>query len=243
MAEEQPQGMKIGDGLYIALADPSTLREQDINAQVMNPHLFDQLTENVKTRGQLESLPYCYQYQGEGTIEIISGHHRVRAAVAAGLESIPILLDTQEMKRSEKVAKQIAHNQLSGEQDTDTLRTMLTMIDDIDDMITTGLPDDLLPTPDSDDTALLVPSADFAWRTVTLMFLPEDLEDLEAAVDQIDKNTSMVGLADREIYEKFSSALVRWAGEMNIHNMSTALHELVRVAEDDLARKAAEDDT
>jgi len=37
------------------------------------------LTSNIAKRGQLESLPYVYK-DGE-QLYIVSGHHRVRAAV------------------------------------------------------------------------------------------------------------------------------------------------------------------
>ena len=47
-----------------------------------------------------------------GYYEIISGHHRVRAGRAAGLEWFYVLVDgDEELSRSKIVSKQLSHNQ------------------------------------------------------------------------------------------------------------------------------------
>ena len=47
----------MGTGLIIAKVQIDKLREQDINARIMKKEMQDQLTANIKNRGQLESLP------------------------------------------------------------------------------------------------------------------------------------------------------------------------------------------
>lgn len=94
----------------MARVDPSSLREQDLNARTMPREKFNQLVENVKRRGQLEELPYCAET--EKGIEIVSGHHRVRAAKNAGLETIPVLLDRSGL--SHRVRDVIKRLQKSG---------------------------------------------------------------------------------------------------------------------------------
>ncbi|HEU5032745.1 MAG TPA: ParB/Srx family N-terminal domain-containing protein, partial [Spirillospora sp.] len=82
---EQPdlsQRFPIADGLYVMWLEPTVLREQDVNAQTMSPRHFDRLTENIRGRGMIESLPYVYWPDEEGVPEIVSGHHRCRAARA-----------------------------------------------------------------------------------------------------------------------------------------------------------------
>ena len=49
----------------------------------MKNEMQRQLTDNIKKRGQLESLPFCALTQNETRIEIISGHHRIRSAKEA----------------------------------------------------------------------------------------------------------------------------------------------------------------
>ena len=68
----------LGNNLKIVKVDiNSELKEQSLNAQTMGKEAFSQLVANVKKRGGLESLPYCVLKDGK--IEIVSGHHRVRA--------------------------------------------------------------------------------------------------------------------------------------------------------------------
>jgi len=81
-----------------------SLREQDINPRILPNTAMRQLIKNIGNRGMLESLPYCVQT--DKGIEIVSGHHRVRAARAADLAEIYILLDTSGLSRDEIKAKQ-----------------------------------------------------------------------------------------------------------------------------------------
>lgn len=57
------------------------IREQDINARIMKNEMQRQLTDNIKKRGQLESLPFCALTEDGNRIEIISGHHRIRLSL------------------------------------------------------------------------------------------------------------------------------------------------------------------
>lgn len=221
---------EIADGLYVMWVDVASLREQDLNAQMMQPRHFDRLTENIRQRGQIESLPYCHWPDETGPVEIVSGHHRARAARAAGLRQIPAIVDTKPMRRSEVVAKQIAHNELHGEPDEAILAQLVKMIDNVDDLLTTGLPEDKLPTVDPDDTKLDLPHAEFDWRLVTLMFLPAQMADFTAALDAIDKHSEVVGFADRTQFEDFAKAVHRYGWLQNVRSMATAITVLTELA-------------
>lgn len=103
----------MGSGLVIAKVHLADIREQDINARIMKNETQKQLTDNIKKRGQLESLPYCALI--DGRIEIISGHHRIRSAKDSGvLEEVFVILDLSGLRRSQVAAKQIAHNAING---------------------------------------------------------------------------------------------------------------------------------
>ena len=70
MAEEQSKGIQqiegceviydMGSGLVIAKVPLDKVKEQDINARIMKNEMQDQLTANIKKRGQLESLPLLF---------------------------------------------------------------------------------------------------------------------------------------------------------------------------------------
>ncbi len=154
MTDDSVTTFDLGDGIEIRLLDPATLHEQSIDAQIMSPTKFDQLVANIRARGALESFPYCWE-PFEGVVEIVSGHHRTRAAVVAGLEVIPVIVDTLAMTAEEVRAKQIAHNALTGESDTQVLAGMMKDIKGPDLLLRSGLSADLLPTSGTTGSDLL----------------------------------------------------------------------------------------
>ena len=124
----------MGHGLVIAKVKLADIREQDINARIMKNETQKQLTDNIKKRGQLESLPFCALIDEK--IEVISGHHRIRSAKDSGvMQEIFVILDISGLRRSQVAAKQLAHNAINGYDDQSTLREIAKMIDDVDDMM------------------------------------------------------------------------------------------------------------
>ncbi|MFB8347935.1 ParB N-terminal domain-containing protein [Streptomyces niveus] len=239
------ESMQIGEDLYIRWVDVTSLREQDINAQVMQPRHFERLTGNIRKRGALESLPYCHQPGGEGPIEVISGHHRSRAARSAGINRVPAIIDTRKMRRSEVIAKQIAHNELHGNPDKDVLAQLVSMIDNVDDLIATGLDEDQLPTVEADDTKLAIPHGEFDWRAATLMFLPHQMDDFKDAMTAIASGTDLVGVASVDQFEDFASAVYAFGRCKDVRNFTTMVALLTDIARREVAeaaRQAAEED-
>lgn len=234
------QSMKIGEDLHIKWVEIAALREQDINAQVMQPGHFERLAGNIRKRGQLESLPYAHQPGGDGPVSVISGHHRARAARAAGLTHIPVIVDTRDMRRSEIVAKQIAHNELHGDPDKDVLAQLIAMIDNVDDLIATGLDESQLPTVDPDDTKLAIPHGEFEYRTASLMFLPHQMEDFKAAVAAIDSGTDLVGVAPVELFEPFAEAVYAFSRCKDVRNFTTMIVLLTDIARREVEQAEAE---
>lgn len=232
--------MQIGEDLYIRWVDVTTLREQDINAQVMQPRHFERLTGNIRKRGALESLPYCHQPGGEGPVEVISGHHRSRAARSAGINRIPAIIDTRKMRRSEVIAKQIAHNELHGNPDKDVLAQLVSMIDNVDDLIATGLDEDQLPTVEPDDTKLAIPHGEFDWRAATLMFLPHQMEDFKDAITAIASGTDVVGVASAEQFDEFASAVYAFGRCKDVRNFTTMVALLTDIARREIEQAAQE---
>lgn len=232
--------MKIGDDIVIKVVQISALKEQDVNAQVMEDRHFERLTENIRIRGQVESLPYCHQPGEEGPISIISGHHRVRAARMAGLTEIPCIVDYRDMNRSEIVAKQIAHNELHGDPDEKVMSQLIAMIDSVDDLLMTGLDEDHLPVPEDDDTKLNLPHAEFDWRIVNFTFLPDSLATIEEALETIDKKSELIGVAPREDFQGFSENIIQYARLNGIKSLGTAVDVLLKLAITEIERIESE---
>lgn len=233
--DDTPQVFQVGDGLTIRSVAVSALKEQDINAQKMDPAKFERLVENIRQRGAVESIPYAHQPGGTGPITIISGHHRARAARAAGLTTIPVLVDTADMPRSLVAAKQIAHNELVGNPDALLLAQLVQRIDSPDDFLLSGL--DAAPIPDVDlpRTTLALPQAKFDYRTVTIMFLPEQLDDFEDFLKTLPQTADTVGAAHLDQFPEFAKAVSTYMRVRNIKNMAAAITVLTQIANQQIA--------
>lgn len=221
-----------GPALYIARVKITALREQDINAQVMQPREFERLVENIRERGALESLPYCTSQDG-GPIEIVSGHHRVRASRDAGHTEIWVILDLAPMTRSQIRAKQIAHNALVGTSDESILRRMIEDVKSVDDLLATGLPDDFLPLPSSMPNPIMsTPQASFDWHVVSITFLPHQMDTFRDLITQLDGHKELVGVAPVECFDSFASHLAQFARFREIRSVGTTIAVLSRIAAD-----------
>ena len=183
MAEEQSKGIQqiegceviydMGSGLVIAKVPLDKVKEQDINARIMKNEMQDQLTANIKKRGQLESLPLFVLVDGK--LEIISGHHRVKSARAAEMKEIIAIVDVSGLSRSKIAAKQLAHNAISGFDDDSTLREIVKMIDDVDDMIESFVGKEIMEEPLEQYDKMLSPAVQFDFKNVTFTFLPHQV--------------------------------------------------------------------
>src|SRR5437667_8151464 len=105
--------LELGNGLELWKVPPSALREQDVNARSMPKAMFERLAQTIARDKRLESLPLCAKT--ERGLEIVSGHHRLRAATAAGVIELFALVDVTGLSRSQIAAKQLAHNSIEGE--------------------------------------------------------------------------------------------------------------------------------
>lgn len=221
---------EMGAGLIIAKVPAEFIREQDINARIMKNEMQRQLTDNIKKRGQLESLPFC-ALTCEGTrIEIISGHHRIRSGKDAGLKEFFVILDISGLNRSKITAKQIAHNAISGFDDKETLKTLAKMLDDVDDMIESYAGKDILAEPDEELEKYLSPSIQFDFKNVLLMFLPHQISDFDKLVDAAKRLApDYVGVAEIDVYKPFIEALVKYQGFSDIKNISAAIHAMTKL--------------
>ena len=207
----------MGSGLVIAKVKLTDFREQDINARIMKTEMQKQLTDNIKKRGQLESLPFCALIDGK--IEIISGHHRIRSAKDSGvLTELFVILDTTGLRRSQVAAKQLAHNAISGFDDQSTLKEIAKMIDDVDDMLESYIGKDIIGEPMAELEKLLSPKVEFDWKNVTFTFLGSLSPD-------------MLGVADIDQHEEFIETITKYQQFANVKNTGAAIHAMIKATE------------
>jgi len=229
---ELPEGVfkiaDLGDGIIVAKVSINILKEQDKNAHLMKPEMFRQLHENIKKRGTLESLPYC-ALTDKG-VEIVSGHHRYRAAKEAGLKEIFVLLDTSGLNRSQIAAKQIAHNALVGFDDSTVLREIAQMINDVDDMIESYIGKGIIAEQIGQLEKYISPILNYDFKEVEFMFLPHQIEDLEKLVKSVQGKKDYIGAAHISQFEKLLITLTKYQKFSDIVNLGAAIHRIIEVA-------------
>jgi hypothetical protein len=216
-------------------------KEQDRNAQVLPPEMMERLSETIKRDKRLESIPFVVKRtkgNGEVYFEIVSGHHRVRATRMAGVNEILVLADTTDMPRSKVVAKQIAHNSITGLADPAVLIEMFDEIDNLEDaleafvdpaMLKESLLEEELPVEEVD--------IDEDWRTVMLAFLGNHLESFEGIIARLSGTEDMVGAIDMNQFELFQSSVARVSQRIRVHNIGAVIVAMCNMVNDQLDRE------
>ena len=216
----------MGTGLVIAKVSIDAVKEQDINARIMKKEMQDQLTMNIKNRGQLESLPFLVLK--DGVLEIISGHHRIKSARAAGMKEIICLIDVSGLTRSKIASKQLAHNAISGFDDESTLREIVKMLDDVDDMLESFIGKEILEEPLEQYNKLLSPAVQFDFKNITFTFLPHQVKDMEALIKALETTSpDLIGVANYEDAKHFVETLSRYQKFSDVRNIGAAIHSMI----------------
>jgi len=229
--------LDLDEGLEIWRVSPFRLKEQERNARVQSSHAFTSLVRNVKTRGALESLPFVCR-QGED-FYIVSGHHRVRAAIQAELPTIVVLVDPSPRTRSEIVAKQLAHNAIQGKDDPAVLLQLMAEIDDVEAMIESAVDKAALEKQIKQDISVPDIKVDFDWKTVQLAFLPTQVKDLEALAAVVG-DADLVGVVDATVYADFMAVMKRLGKAQNIRSLGAIVYRMVEITHAHLDAEAAQ---
>lgn len=219
----------MGSGLLIVKIPLDVVVEQDVNARIMKNEMQDQLTANIAKRGQLESLPYLTE--DDNKVRIISGHHRIKSARQAGIKEIYAILDVSGLTRSQEAAKQLAHNAISGFDDQSTLKEIVKMISDVDDMLESYVGKDILAEPMAEFDKLISPAVQFDFRTLVFAFLPHQLQNLELLVKELEKaGPEIVGVAEYEQGKRFVETLSKYQQFQDVRNLGAAIFSMIEAA-------------
>lgn len=108
------------------------------NAHYMEKEKLDRLVDNVSKDGFLSQLPFGMKRKSDGKYLILSGNHRLKAAIKAKLEFI-LILYIDEVDRDTQIAYQLSHNALAGRDDAQMLKEIYKEIESIEAKEYTGL--------------------------------------------------------------------------------------------------------
>lgn len=223
--------------------DPRKIKLLDLNAHYMRHETFARLVENLRTDGGFTgNTPFCWHLHDDATqqpitdddgapvYEVLSGNHRVKAAITADLPTIEVTVTDVYLPPARRTAIQLSHNAIIGEDDPAILKTIYQSIDAVDLRLYTGLDDkrlDLLPnvaiTPLSE--------ASLEFQTITLTFLPHEVEHVERAFDEARKiaRTQAYWLASFADYDRALDALEAASQAHAIKNTATALMIILEI--------------
>lgn len=212
----------------------TALRGQDTNARFMRSEQFNTLVANIQRDGALTSVPLV-RVDGDGH-RILSGHHRVKAAIAAGVTEAECMVVVDEMTRQQEVALVLSHNAIAGEDDPATLKRLYEELDDPDWRWYSGLDDRTLEMLEKVSTEALS-EANLEFSTVSLVFLPHERDAAADALAEAKKQSGagefwLAGIAQ---YEPVLSALESAHSAFRVGNVATAFELVLAVFERHLA--------
>ena len=220
-------------GLELHYVNIDWLVEQELNAHVMNGGTFDRLAANIEKDRRLESLPFCAaREKGEKTIlEIVSGHHRVRAARKAELQKIHVLVDVTGLSRSEIVSKQLSHNAIGGVDDPDILAQLFQEMTTIEDMVSSHIdPFEIGVYPATEVPKLDTVKVNYETRVVTFMFLPTQADQFDEVCDRIPQSVDDVALLPLDLVSKFEETMQQLGKRCDIRAMGAVVSKMCDLA-------------
>ncbi|MFF3060160.1 ParB/Srx family N-terminal domain-containing protein [Streptomyces sp. NPDC057909] len=212
--------------------DPHDLTLLDVNARFMRHEQFQRLVANVRADGALTSTPLVWNDAESGRRIVLSGNHRTKAALEAGLDRIWWMEITEPLPRQRQIALQLSHNAIAGEDDPATLKALYEELEDVSLRLYSGLDDKTLELLEE----VTVPSlaeANLDFATVQIVFLPDEKEAAEKALDSARKAASADArwLARIGQYEGALDALDTAKGAHNIGNVAAAFAIILAVVE------------
>ncbi|MGE3247488.1 MAG: ParB/RepB/Spo0J family partition protein, partial [Beijerinckiaceae bacterium] len=209
--------------------DPKSLRRQNLNARFMDKGQFERLVENVRTDGRLTGAITCYQPEPGAPVEILSGHHRAEAAIAAGVEIVDCVVIVTPLDDQRKKAIQLSHNAVVGKDDPGILSEMYDGLDLFAKKFS-GLTDDMLGGFDKVNLAG-ISTGGIDYQNVSINFLPDDKIAFEESLERISRSKKIENHAAALItFQAFFDTIVRTKRDLNIVNSAIAIATMTELA-------------
>ena len=193
------------------------------NARYMTPPEFAQLVANIKNDGKLMGVPVVYRG------EVLSGNHRVSAAIKAGVEEADVLDITTELSEDRRLAIQLSQNAINGKDDPNILAQLYTSMHSLEWKRYSGVTDDAFECTDEKMAALGITHPKY--EELTIVFLPEEKTaflDLVARIEASKRAQVLVG--ELATFNALFDAIVRVKQDKKVINNAVALRLLAELA-------------
>lgn len=200
------------------------------NARFMTADQMRRLSDNLAKDDALTSVVCVYPEKESGKLAVLSGNHRVEAALKAGQELIPVLVIQTHIGMERRRAIQLSHNAINGQDDPNLLKHIYENLS-LEYKAYSGLTDDHFKSLDKLDIDGLSIGAP-QYEEISFLFLPNEKElflqqikDLEKAKD---KRTVLFAAYDD--YFRLFDALVAVKQFKNVFNNAVAIRLLADLA-------------
>lgn len=210
------------------------------NAHYMAKEIQDRLTENIKQDGFLSQLPFAMKRSEDGKFLILSGNHRLKSAIKAGLEYI-LVLYVDEISKDRQIGYTLSHNALVGKDDLQMLKEIYNEIQSIESREFTGLNGlkfidiEKVPTTSIND-------GDIELTEMKFLFIESRKHDVEGVLKELEKHnlteTSALIYGSFEEYIKVATAIKK---AYDIKSNTVAFSKMVEICKEHLAQKAEEE--
>lgn len=220
--EDQIRGL-LDNGYNLAEVDVENFEFLEKNARYMTNYMFNNLVENIKKDGTLTSVPLCYKHGDK--YKILSGNHRVKAAIEAGLTKLLVMYTEKPLSRAEQVAIALSHNAIEGKDDIVLLKELWAEVDSVDLKKYAGLDDKALWEMEKTTLSTL---SEFRldYRAQTFLFLPEEVDRLKSVFDKALSHVhkEKVVYANRlQDFDRFIEAQSKVQHTYDVKNAATVL--------------------
>lgn len=155
----------------------------------------------------------------------------------AGIKHIHILLDTNKLSRDEIVARQLAHNSISGLDDKEMLKRLFNEIKDVDLKLESFInPADIQIEPEPSIPLLdITPGIEF--YHVSLAFLPNQFEKFNDILERLDGTEKGVYALNKKTFNDFKKAVQSTKQIENIKSVGMAVSKMCDIVNSHYKKK------
>ncbi len=214
----------------LRIVKPGSLVLLARNARYFKKEIFRQLVSNIKKDSRLSSVPLCWVRE-DGKLEVLSGNHRVKASIEAGLDYILVFVVTEKLDREQQIAIQLSHNSLVGEDDQKILSELWSEMETLEAKLYAGLSSDTLAEIGKVDLLTFTTPA-VATRTVSFSFVSTEADRFEQVIDELDfAPQGTVYLAHLAQWDSFFQNICAIKEKFEIKSASLAILKMLELTE------------
>jgi len=219
--------------------DPSELNLIEKNARYMSQTEFNALVSNIKRDGQLTTVPFCVKTE-EG-LTVVSGNHRVKASIEAGIREIPIMVGDG-LSNEEIRAIQLSHNSIVGKDDTQILKELFDEIKSNELKEYSFVDTTLFEELEKIEVDIVQPKNNFI--SIAFMFFDSELiefEELLQEINEVTRKNEIVVPFPKEVYDNFLEITTRIKKEYDIKDYGASIIKMAEIAKMAIDRKDTKD--